>query len=574
MQYTGSQYKGQLVTSGTYELNKWHHIVAVYDTEQATDSERMKLYVNGEQSLGTASYPSQNFESIGINKAGLSQRFGRMVKSNLNGADGYLSDVYFVDSEALEPEAFGKSFEGKWGPLDSAVVLENIKGKTKSPYQERPNMDEKWSDYAVSNGLEPWTKAFDGVISTSFNTNEATSNIDETPIVWTHTGTKPAFTKLEVWANRDYLSEPSSGKITINSFDVSDQIAGNTPAWYEIDLTGASNTTTLESITLAGYNTATSGQGNGVMRLGGVRLDGRILVDGPADNSQNWSDYSTAGDNPSKIFNGNITNISSNSLLTAANEVVLDGVSITGQTLSFVHSSVGNNSITVTFNDLSTTSLNLAGTGALKTDDYDLGSVKTITKIVIDGTTAFGLNGVKVDDKVLIDSGAQWDQSQVWSDGATAANGFVSPQIINSRQVGGAEYAFDGNLQTAAASANTATDGTGDMVAFTFSFANSLAITQSLRVYVGDNAASQNYVIECDGASNTEAISAGEFWIHCPALVGKSTNSTTPLVIKQSVNVHWYNLLHAIEIDGKILVDAGSHEGGNGFYMPLHPIRL
>ena len=70
--------------------------------------------------------------------------------------------------------------------------------------------------------------------------------------------------------------------------------------------------------------------------------------------------------------------------MTAANEVVLDGVSITGQTLSFVHSSVGNNSITVTFNDLSTTSLNLAGTGALKTDDYDLGSVKTITKIVID----------------------------------------------------------------------------------------------------------------------------------------------------------------------------------------------
>ena len=286
-------------------LNKWHHIVVAYDSAQANQADRCKMYIDGvAQSTVIGSGVAQNTQAGFCTDQSL--RIG--VDSKSRYCNGYMSDVYLVDGEALEPEAFGKSFEGKWGPLDSAVVLENIKGKTKSPYEERPNMDQKWSDYAVSNGLEPWTKAFDGVISTSFNTNEATSNIDETPIVWTHTGTKPAFTKLEVWANRDYISEPSSGKITINSFDVSDQIAGNTPAWYEIDLTGASNTTTLESITLAGYNTATSGQGNGVMRLGGVRLDGRILVDGPADNSQNWSDYSTAGDNPSKIFNGNITN--------------------------------------------------------------------------------------------------------------------------------------------------------------------------------------------------------------------------------------------------------------------------
>ena len=58
--------------------------------------------------------------------------------------DGYLnSDVYFVDGEPLMPTDFGKSFEGKWGPLDSEMVLENIKGKTKSPYSERPNYDQK-----------------------------------------------------------------------------------------------------------------------------------------------------------------------------------------------------------------------------------------------------------------------------------------------------------------------------------------------------------------------------------------------------------------------------------------------
>ena len=42
--------------------------------------------------------------------------------------EGYMSDVYFVDGQALEPEVFGKYFgdPGKWGPLDSSDVYKNI----------------------------------------------------------------------------------------------------------------------------------------------------------------------------------------------------------------------------------------------------------------------------------------------------------------------------------------------------------------------------------------------------------------------------------------------------------------
>ena len=52
-----------------------------------------------------------------------------------------------------------------------------------------------------------------------------------------------------------------------------------------------------------------------VMRLGVVSLDGRLLVDGPADNSQNWSSsytYSTNNNNPgapiplTRLFNGSL----------------------------------------------------------------------------------------------------------------------------------------------------------------------------------------------------------------------------------------------------------------------------
>ena len=165
-------------------LNKWHHIVVAYDSAQANQADRCKMYIDGvAQSTVIGSGVAQNTQAGFCTDQSL--RIG--VDSKSRYCNGYMSDVYLVDGEALEPEAFGKSFEGKWGPLDNAVVLENIKGKTKSPYQERPNMDEKWSDYAVSSTgtlSGPWTKAFDGVISTEFNTYEADMlTADETPVL-------------------------------------------------------------------------------------------------------------------------------------------------------------------------------------------------------------------------------------------------------------------------------------------------------------------------------------------------------------------------------------------------------
>ena len=41
----------------------WYHIVVVFDTTQKTDSDRVKVYVNGELDTGgTTSYPSLNTE--------------------------------------------------------------------------------------------------------------------------------------------------------------------------------------------------------------------------------------------------------------------------------------------------------------------------------------------------------------------------------------------------------------------------------------------------------------------------------------------------------------------------------
>ena len=72
------------------------------------------------------------------NTVAFGQPFQHWVGKNNNGApfDGYLSDVYFLGFPK-DATTFGNSFDGKWGPLASSKVKENIgqakKGKGKAP---------------------------------------------------------------------------------------------------------------------------------------------------------------------------------------------------------------------------------------------------------------------------------------------------------------------------------------------------------------------------------------------------------------------------------------------------------
>ena len=106
--------------------NTWGHFVFSVSNNIAT------VYVNG-ANIGTGDMTGHPFTN------GLGLAIGRDFKGGGNRTDGYLSDVYFVDGHALEPEVFGKSFDGRWGPLDSSDVYDNIAGGT-------GNYDQKWSD--------------------------------------------------------------------------------------------------------------------------------------------------------------------------------------------------------------------------------------------------------------------------------------------------------------------------------------------------------------------------------------------------------------------------------------------
>ena len=104
-------------TTGSFEVytnalfrdpSAWYHFVVAIDSTQATDSNRVKLYVNGVQqtSLAAASYPPQNHD-LAVNQA-VGHYIGKEIHTS-NGLNAYMTEVNFIDGQALTPSSFGQT---------------------------------------------------------------------------------------------------------------------------------------------------------------------------------------------------------------------------------------------------------------------------------------------------------------------------------------------------------------------------------------------------------------------------------------------------------------------------------
>lgn len=97
----------------------WYHVMVATNTTLATAEDRFKVYVNGiritsfsTNTLNTAQNADLTVNSTGFHRIGLSQYETFYL-------DGYLSEVNFVDGQALTPSSFGMTdpVTGQWSPI-------------------------------------------------------------------------------------------------------------------------------------------------------------------------------------------------------------------------------------------------------------------------------------------------------------------------------------------------------------------------------------------------------------------------------------------------------------------------
>jgi hypothetical protein len=95
----------------------WYHLVFAVDTTQATNTNRVKFYVNGEEVVwSTATYPTQNYQTA-MNLSSTQTRIGGQT-DGIYYVSGYLAEINFVDGQQLTPASFGEtnSITNAWQP--------------------------------------------------------------------------------------------------------------------------------------------------------------------------------------------------------------------------------------------------------------------------------------------------------------------------------------------------------------------------------------------------------------------------------------------------------------------------
>jgi hypothetical protein len=118
--YRSSAQVFDLVTTQVFrDPSAWYHIVAVLNTPDATAANRVQLFVNGAQvtSFSTAAYPAQNATTPLADSRVFG--IGNRGNANNNYFDGYLTEVNFIDGQALTPSSFGdyNATTGVWQPV-------------------------------------------------------------------------------------------------------------------------------------------------------------------------------------------------------------------------------------------------------------------------------------------------------------------------------------------------------------------------------------------------------------------------------------------------------------------------
>ena len=104
------------------DASVWTNFVVAVDTTQSTNTDRVKIYINGvlvtSNLLATANYPTQNYDTM-MNYT-TAQMIGARGGSASQFMDGYMAEVVMIDGTQLAASSFGQTdtSTNRWIPKD------------------------------------------------------------------------------------------------------------------------------------------------------------------------------------------------------------------------------------------------------------------------------------------------------------------------------------------------------------------------------------------------------------------------------------------------------------------------
>ena len=155
------------------DATSWYHVVFSIDTTQGTASDRVKIYINGEQESEFLSgsehnhQPDQNYDTC-VNLSGKTTTWGRSFAFSSSSAvysDMYLAEVNLIDGQQLDPTYFGftdpqtgiwlpKRYEGTYGTNGYRLDFSDKTSTTTLGIDKSPNGNDFTSNnFAVSDSV-------------------------------------------------------------------------------------------------------------------------------------------------------------------------------------------------------------------------------------------------------------------------------------------------------------------------------------------------------------------------------------------------------------------------------------
>ena len=113
------------------DVSAWYNFVIIYDSNQSTAADRIKIYANGVEQTDyftqNSGLPPSSYDPPRFNN-NKNHTIGRLSGYDQNYLDAYLAEFNFIDGQALDPTSFGETKSGVWIPKDTSGLTFGTNG--------------------------------------------------------------------------------------------------------------------------------------------------------------------------------------------------------------------------------------------------------------------------------------------------------------------------------------------------------------------------------------------------------------------------------------------------------------